>query len=74
MKRVFTVCAIVALLVFATTLATEKASAGPQAKVTICHQGDYGPETIVVAAAAVQAHLNHGDNSGACEVESGADQ
>jgi hypothetical protein len=68
MKRVFTVCAIVALLLFATTLVTERASAVPQGKVLICHLGDDGLyHTIQVAAAAQQAHLNHGDCLGACE-------
>ena len=38
-----------------------------QQKVTICHLGDEGPETITVAAPAVPAHLAHGDTLGSCE-------
>ena len=37
-----------------------------QEKVTICHQGDEGPETITVGAPAVPAHLAHGDTLGEC--------
>jgi hypothetical protein len=37
-----------------------------ETKVTICHQSDAGPETISVAAAAVQKHLDHGDQEGPC--------
>ncbi|HUU47376.1 MAG TPA: DUF4215 domain-containing protein [Nitrosopumilaceae archaeon] len=38
-------------------------------KVTICHNGDDGPETITVSANAVDKHLNkHGDHVGACFV------
>jgi len=40
---------------------------GGQQKVTICHQGDEGPETITVGAPAVPAHLAHGDTLGECD-------
>jgi len=42
---------------------------GGQQKVTICHLGDEGPETITVAAPAVSAHLRHGDTLGPCVEE-----
>ena len=36
-------------------------------KVTICHNGDYAPETIEVSGNAVQKHLDkHGDAIGVC--------
>jgi hypothetical protein len=35
-------------------------------KVTICHVTGSGEGTITVAAAAVPAHLRHGDTVGAC--------
>jgi hypothetical protein len=35
-----------------------------QVKVTICHKG----QTLEVAEPAVQAHLNHGDSLGPCNV------
>ena len=74
MKQVFTVCAVVALLVFATTLVSEKASAVPQGKVTICHVNGHGVgRTTQVAEKAVQAHLAHGDHLGPCEAPSDAD-
>jgi hypothetical protein len=39
--------------------------AGPgQKKVTLCHKG----QTLEVAEPAVQAHLNHGDTLGPCNV------
>ena len=67
MKRVFTVCAIVALLLFATTLVTEKASAVPQGKLTICHFDEDGVgHTIQIAAAAWPAHEAHLDLPEAC--------
>ena len=38
-------------------------------KVTICHNGDDGPETIEVSGNAVQKHIdNHGDSVGECVV------
>ena len=36
---------------------------GGQDEVVLCHKGK---KTIVVAAPAVQAHLNHGDTRGPC--------
>jgi hypothetical protein len=36
----------------------------PPRKVVICHKGN----TLEVAEPAVQAHLNHGDSLGACQV------
>jgi hypothetical protein len=39
--------------------------AGPgQNKVSICHKG----QTLELPEAAIQAHLNHGDTLGPCEV------
>src|SRR5690349_16906961 len=35
-------------------------------RVTLCHQGDAGPQTITVAESAVDAHLAHGDVVGPC--------
>jgi len=35
-------------------------------RVTLCHQGDAGPETITVSESAVDAHLAHGDVLGPC--------
>jgi hypothetical protein len=40
---------------------------GPDKKVVICHKGN----TIEVAEPAVNAHLNHGDTIGACQVSPG---
>jgi len=47
---------------------------GGQNKVTICHQGDEGPETITVAAPAIPAHLAHGDTLGPCVEEPTGDR
>ncbi len=35
-------------------------------RITLCHRGDSGPETITVSESAVDAHLAHGDVPGAC--------
>ena len=41
-------------------------------KVTICHNGDDGPETIEVSGNAVSKHIEkHGDSVGPCDVPSG---
>jgi len=56
-------------LAFSQSAFAGASSGGPgQAKVTICHQGDEGPETITVGAPAVPAHLAHGDILGECSV------
>ena len=39
----------------------------PPRKVVICHKG----QTLEVAEPAVQAHLDHGDTLGACEISPG---
>ena len=39
----------------------------PPKKVTLCHKG----KTLEVAEPAVQAHLNHGDTLGPCQVTPG---
>jgi subtilisin-like proprotein convertase family protein len=42
--------------------------------VTLCHYPDEGaPHTIVVGESSVPAHLNHGDELGACEGDGGSD-
>ncbi|MDF3077142.1 MAG: hypothetical protein K0S09_1031 [Sphingobacteriaceae bacterium] len=48
---------------------TERRRPGNGKKVTICHRtsGEY-PVTINVSEHAVQAHMNHGDNMGGCNV------
>lgn len=50
------------LAVLAKAVAPRVAAAKGQARVTICHKG----REIEVAAAAVPAHLAHGDHLGAC--------
>lgn len=42
-------------------------AADPQRRVVICHKG----QTLEIAEAALQAHLNHGDTVGPCEVTPG---
>lgn len=39
----------------------------PPKKVVICHKG----QTLEIAEPAVQAHLNHGDTLGACDISPG---
>lgn len=66
-------CAVVALSVFAGTSWAQGSSSANQyqygQKVTICHHthSKKNPQvTITVGAAAVPAHLKHGDTLGAC--------
>ncbi len=54
-------------LTFSQSAFAGQGGGGGQAKVTICHEGDEGPETITVAAPAVPAPLAHGDTLGPCE-------
>ena len=66
--------AVMAAILFGGLTISQSAFAGQgggggQQKVTICHQGDEGPETITVAAPAIPAHLNHGDTLGPCVEE-----
>ena len=42
-------------------------ASGPQRKVVVCHRGN----VIDVAESAVQAHLNHGDPLGPCQITPG---
>ncbi len=53
-------------LLLAMSLSSEltKGGGNGQQKVTICHKG----HTLEVAEPAVQAHLNHGDSLGPCNV------
>ncbi len=48
---------------------TESRQHPPKQKVTICHapHGCHEPHTLVVSAAALPAHLAHGDTQGPCE-------
>ena len=66
-------CAVVALSVFAGTSWAQGSSSANQyqygQKVTICHHTHSKKNplvTITVGAAAVKAHLKHGDTLGAC--------
>lgn len=43
-------------------------------QVTICHEGDEGPETLSVNESALQSHLNHGDTEGSCQQEEDVDE
>lgn len=47
--------------------AVDTGAAPGQRKVIICHKG----QTLEVAEPAVQAHLNHGDTLGPCDVTPG---
>ena len=49
------------------TPAPDMGASQGQRKVIICHRGN----TLEVAEPAVQAHLNHGDTLGACDVTPG---
>jgi len=43
--------------------------AEPVPKETICHNGDFGPETIDISGNAVQKHIDkHGDTVGPCSI------
>jgi len=58
----------VSVLIGVALLPTRFSGAGdPPRKVVLCHKGS----TLEVAEPAVQAHLNHGDTLGACEISPG---
>ena len=78
-----TITAMFGIAVFAAVL-LGSAALSPQAfaggdpqdagKVTICHNGDDGPETIEVSGNSVQKHIdNHGDTVGACTIGPGGE-
>jgi hypothetical protein len=57
----------IALVALASVVGFARASKGPanaqyQYRVAVCHKG----HTIVIASAAVPAHLKHGDTLGPC--------
>ncbi len=54
---------MIAAIVGVAMLMVQTMPAGAEGKVTLCHKGR---KTITVSAAAVPAHLAHGDTLGAC--------
>ena len=66
MKKHWLKLAVVAVVGVLSVMAFQsKTDAGAaDKKVTICHKG----QTLEVAESAVQAHLNHGDTLGPCNI------
>jgi len=66
---IFGIAVLAAILLGGLTLSQSAFAGGPSdaGKVTICHNGDDGPETITVSGNAVQKHIDkHGDTVGEC--------
>jgi len=66
---------VFAAILFSSAVLAPQAFAGEKpneaGKVTICHNGDKGSETIKVSGNAVQKHIDkHGDTIGECMIES----